>query len=238
MNESIFVLHLKNFPILEQLKLEEALLRVEHNNYCIINEGSPLAVVMGISGKEEELVDLQKVQKDKVPVIKRFSGGGTVVVDKNTFFVSFLFQKDTFDFPPFPEQILNWSANFYKHTLPVPGFSLRENDYTLGNLKCGGNAQYLRKERWLHHTTFLWDYSEKNMTYLLHPKKAPKYREGRSHDAFLCKLKPYIASLDSFATLVKTGLCKNFIVKELTFEKARESLEKEHRKTTHLLEIK
>ena len=34
---------------------------------------------MGISGKPEELVNLDRLS---IPLIKRFSGGGTVVVDE------------------------------------------------------------------------------------------------------------------------------------------------------------
>lgn len=45
------LLRLKGVPILRQLHLEEALLRADDANYCIINEGTPEpAIVLGISG--------------------------------------------------------------------------------------------------------------------------------------------------------------------------------------------
>lgn len=45
------VLRLRGAPILEQLKLEEALLRANSDNWLILNDGTPgPTVVMGISG--------------------------------------------------------------------------------------------------------------------------------------------------------------------------------------------
>lgn len=50
------LLKLRGVPILRQLQLEEALLRADSANYCIINEGTPEpAIVMGISGYAKSL---------------------------------------------------------------------------------------------------------------------------------------------------------------------------------------
>lgn len=56
--------------------------------------------------------------------------------------------------------------------------------------KIGGNAQYIKKDRWLHHTSFLYDYKPHLMQLLKHPKKTPAYREGRGHEAFVHIKKP------------------------------------------------
>ncbi|NGX54212.1 MAG: hypothetical protein K1000chlam4_00937, partial [Chlamydiae bacterium] len=45
------LLHLSGLPIFEQLQLEEALLRADEGNWCLINSGVPPAIVMGISAK-------------------------------------------------------------------------------------------------------------------------------------------------------------------------------------------
>lgn len=50
-------------------------------------------------------------------------------------------------------------------------------DYVFGERKFGGNAQTITKNRWLHHTSFLWDFEDRNMELLRHPPKAPQYRE-------------------------------------------------------------
>ena len=47
----INLLRLQGLPILKQLRLEEALLRADAGNWCILNDGSATAaVVLGISG--------------------------------------------------------------------------------------------------------------------------------------------------------------------------------------------
>lgn len=54
-------------------------------------------------------------------------------------------------------------------------------DYTFGHQKFGGNAQAITKQRWLHHTSLLWDFDPDNMALLKHPQRVPDYRAvGRS----------------------------------------------------------
>jgi lipoate-protein ligase A len=217
---TLHLLRLKSFPIYEQLLLEEMLLRSGVGNWCIINEGSTPAIVMGISGKKEELVDCAKAAKDGIPLIKRFSGGGTVIVDENTLFITFIFQKQAHGFPAYPEPIMKWTEGIYRDALRHPEFRLRENDYVIGDRKFGGNAQYIKKDRWLHHTSFLWDYSSENMQYLLHPKKTPPYRQNRPHDEFLCRLREYFADKDLVIENVVREINKRFPLKEVSLEEA------------------
>ncbi|KAL5221315.1 hypothetical protein ABZP36_026028, partial [Zizania latifolia] len=63
----------------------ERLLRCSRDNWCIINDGTAAAtIVMGVSGRVSELVEIRPVLRDQVPFIRRFSGGGTVIVDHGT----------------------------------------------------------------------------------------------------------------------------------------------------------
>lgn len=225
-------LHLKNRPIFEQLQIEEALLRLDSENWCIINEGSPPAIVMGISGKKEELINARKMEESPIPLIKRYSGGGTVIVDSNTLFVSFIFQKETFPFSSFPEPILRWSEEFYQKALSIEGFELKENDYVIGDVKCGGNAQYIKKDRFAHHTTFLWDFEDESMDYLLHPKKTPVYRNGRDHTHFLTRLKTHLTSKNEFINKIKEELENRYSLSENELNLLIPFLKKPHRKTT------
>jgi lipoate---protein ligase len=227
------LLHLKSHFIFNQLQIEEALLRSDTRNWCLINEGSSPAIVMGISGKPHELVDREKALEKNVPLIKRFSGGGTVIVDEDTLFVTFICQKEVFPFSAFPERILKWSEAFYQSFLPT--LQLRENDYVIGNRKCGGNAQYIKKDRWLHHTSFLWNFKEEAMRLLLHPKRTPIYREGRNHTDFLCCLKDFIPDKKTFFTALKQALKERFDVIEADIEDLLDIRESSHRKETAFL---
>lgn len=152
------------------------------------------------------MVHIEKAASYNIPLIKRFSGGGTVVVDHNTVFVTFIFAKNTHSFPAYPEPIMRWSEDFYRPVFAYADFRLKENDYVLGNKKFGGNAQYIKKDRWLHHTSFLWDYNPNYMDCLLYPKKTPSYRAGRSHHEFICKLSDYYPDLQTLVTAIKKHL--------------------------------
>jgi lipoate-protein ligase A len=217
---SLQLLRLKSYPIYKQLLLEEMLLRCDTGNWCIINEGSTPAIVMGISGKKEELVDCPRAAQDGIVLIKRFSGGGTVIVDENTLFMTFICQKQLHDFPAYPEPIMKWTEGIYRDVFQHPEFCLRENDYVFGARKCGGNAQYITKDRWLHHTSFLWDYSVENMKYLLHPKKTPSYRVGRPHSEFLCRMSDFYPEKEVLITKFVQEMKKRFPLRKTTLEEA------------------
>ncbi|SRR5581483_1763323 len=217
------LLRLKSYPIYEQLLLEEKLLRTDTNNWCIINEGSSPAIVMGISGKKEELVNCKTALQSGIPLIKRFSGGGTVVVDENTLFITFICDKQFHPFPAYPEPIMKWTEEIYRDAFSHPEFRLRENDYVFGDKKFGGNAQYIKKDRWLHHTSFLWDYDPANMKHLLHPKKMPSYRDGRNHDEFLCRLNTFFPEKEALIESFITQLCRRYPIETSSLDEVIET---------------
>lgn len=235
----LHLLRLKNVSIYDQLLLEERLLREDQRNFCIFNEGSPSAIVMGISGKPQELVDFTKLEEAKTPLIQRFSGGGTVIVDENTLFVSFLCNKEEFSFPAYPEKIMKWTEGVYQEAFGIREFALRENDFVIGDHKCGGNAQYIKKERWLQHTSFLWDFCPVKMSSLLLPKKTPPYRQGRSHQDFLCTLKERFVSKGDFFSRIAKTLTSSFSIIPIDHEELTSSFSSssEGRRQTRLVEL-
>ena len=200
--------------ILRQLRLEEKLLRSPGaGNWCLLNDGTPdRSVVLGISGKPHQLVDVRRALDDGVRVIKRFSGGGTVIVDRDTQFVTLVMNAAAVpDLALFPRQIMDWTGSLYggrPHGVfaDVPGWQLRENDYVIGERKVGGNAQSISKDRWLHHTSFLWDFREETMKFLTNPAKQPRYRANRSHSDFLAPLKTYLPDRNALATRIEAAL--------------------------------
>lgn len=234
---TINLVNLQNVPILQQLQFEEALLRVDSENWCIINHGSPKSVVMGISAKPEKLLEKVIVKKMNIPVIKRFSGGGTVVVDPDTVFVTFICNESSLNIASYPEPVMRWSDSFYRRVFSGTEFSLRENDYVFGNRKFGGNAQYMRKGRWLHHTSFLWDFDNASMACLKIPEKMPEYRQKRTHEGFLCKLKDHFPKKDLLRGRIQKELLSVFDIKEYSYEDIRDISNQPHRKATCLVEI-
>lgn len=231
------LINLNKFNIIEQLRLEEALLRTDQRNICLIHQKANPAIVMGVSTSPEEVLNVSEVKKNNIPVIKRFSGGGTVYIDENTLLITFIFQRELFKFPLFPKEIMEWSEQIYMPVFEGCTFSLRENDYTLGEKKIGGNAQSLLKDRFLHHTSFLWNFDPQKMNCLLIPKKQPKYRQNRSHESFLSPLAPHFPSQEVFIERLKNALSQQFCIEPLSYEEACKTLDLPHRKTTTMVEI-
>ncbi|KAK7394995.1 hypothetical protein VNO78_15536 [Psophocarpus tetragonolobus] len=228
---------LRGMPILQQLHLEERLLRTSSDNWCLINDGtSSPSIVMGLSGKLSELVETKSALQDHIPIIRRFTGGGTVIVDQNTIFVTMIVNKD--DVPkvqPFPRSIMSWSGLLYSEVFEgLADFHLRENDYVFGDRKFGGNAQSITKHRWIHHTSFLWDYEVKNMSYLKLPAKAPQYRLTRDHTDFVCRMKEYLPRSEFIERTIKT-VGGHFSVKSISLESIEVPSISEYVHTTTLL---
>jgi len=224
--------------ILRQLRLEEKLLRSPGaGNWCLLNDGTPdRSVVLGISGKPHQLVDVRRALDDGVRVIKRFSGGGTVIVDRDTQFVTLVMNAAAVpDLALFPRQIMDWTGSLYggrPHGVfaDVPGWQLRENDYVIGERKVGGNAQSISKDRWLHHTSFLWDFREETMKYLTNPAKQPRYRANRSHSDFLAPLKTYLPDRNALATRIEAALeGMGLEVAPASIEQAEDAVAAHHR---------
>ncbi|XP_043690467.1 uncharacterized protein LOC122641327 isoform X2 [Telopea speciosissima] len=160
---------------------------------------------MGVSGKLSELLELKLVLQDKVPVVRRFTGGGTVVVDPGTIFVTFICNKDAVpNVELYPRPIMSWSGLIYEDVFRgIADFHLCENDYVFGNYKFSGNAQSISRRRWIYHTSFLWDYKDRNMACLKVPRRAPEYRSARSHVEFVCRMKDYLSTSDFIDRTVK-----------------------------------
>ena len=69
------------------------------------------AIILGIGGKAERLVNIEAAKKDGVLVLKRFSGGGTVVVDHSSLWTTFIGRNAILPHvKPFPKEIMEWSA--------------------------------------------------------------------------------------------------------------------------------
>jgi lipoate-protein ligase A len=230
--QKIHLLKLYKVPIFQQLQLEEALLRTDDRNWCLVNEGSSPAIVMGISCKTQEHINPQAMEKKTIPVFRRFSGGGTVIVDHETCFYTLIGHRDILDVPCYPKEISEWTERLYAPAFKGLQFALKDNDYTISNRKFGGNAQYICRNRWLHHSSLLWNYQKTMMDYLLMPPRTPEYRKGRSHHDFLCGLKEHFSNRQELSHSMISALSNRFEIIETSLNSTLEVLNRPHRKAT------
>lgn len=124
-------------------------------------------------------------------------------------------------------------------------FLLNENDYCVGQRKWGGNAQSLVKDRFLHHTSILWQTDLKRMErYLRLPplEMRPEYRRDRPHSDFVVGLQEVLREgmqvedvWDSVVERVE-GMFEH--VEEADAVSVVEDLRKlEYRKSTELVDL-
>jgi len=183
--------------ILERLHFEERLLHRGPGNVCLLGWGPATpAAVLGTSGKVNLDVNEEYCRSRGVQIVRRYSGGGTVLVNRGTLVLSLICDSRTLgdEFKPWPREIMQWTHELYE---PVfgRGFQLQNHDYALGDRKFGGNAQKVSGHWFVHHTVMLWeaDFQEMGRALKLPPKR-PDWRRDRTHEEFLCTLSPHFAN--------------------------------------------
>ena len=155
-------------------------------------EWPALAVVMGSGGRLAEEADETACRADGVPILRRASGGGTVLLGPGCLLYTLIlaYERD----PALGEiqasysYILDRISESLGDLLPGAG---REgvSDLAAGGMKFSGNAQQRKRRHLLHHGTLLYGFDLPLIArYLRAPPRQPEYRRGREHAAFLCNL--------------------------------------------------
>lgn len=152
--------------------------------------GGPPAVVMGSNEQREQVADVKSCASVGVAVLKRCTGGGTVLETGGVLNYSLV--------TPAPDH-LNLKAGFRQGTdvicailaaFGLTGTPQGTSDVTVGDRKISGNAQARRWKSVLVHGTLLVDFDfDLAEKVLRHPVREPEYRHKRSHREFLTTLR-------------------------------------------------
>lgn len=168
-------------------------------------------IVLGRVSKEQDDIKFDEVDKDHIPILRRSSGGGTVLQGKGCLNYSLVLSKGRdpriADLRKSYQVILNKVIESLRQ-LGVDSKFCPTSDIALiaNNKKISGNAQKRSKKFILHHGTILYDFDlEKIKQYLTMPKDIPEYRQGRSHLDF-------IANIPSSANKIKDAFKQIFKV--------------------------
>lgn len=136
------------------LALEEYLLREADHESVMLWQSRP-SVVIGKHQNALGEINYPFVTRNRIPVIRRLSGGGTVF--HSTGNVNFTFMR-------YGEE--GRLVDFRKHTTPVVDFLVSlgiparfegKNDIRINGWKVSGNAEHVFRKRVLHHGTLLYD---------------------------------------------------------------------------------
>lgn len=180
----------------ENVALDEALLRAveEADAEPVLRlwELPAHAVVLGRANRVERNVNLDACRRDGVPVIRRASGGGTVLLGPGALVFSLVLRTEPSGHLANVEaataavldRIL---APLRRH---VTGLDRKgTSDLAAGEVKVSGNAQRWLRTTFLHHGTLLYDFDLALISrYLTPPEREPGYRQGRPHEAFVTNL--------------------------------------------------
>ncbi|MHC4873195.1 MAG: lipoate--protein ligase family protein [Planctomycetota bacterium] len=153
-------------------------------------EADKTAVIMGTSGKEEVEAERSTCREDGIEILKRRSGGGTIVVGKGVLCFGVVLEKTWSKV--FPSALAEKVLTPVCKALSVGGTEITIKglgDLSFKDKKICGTAQRWIKNSVLFHGSILVDFDitliEK---YLKHPPKEPDYREGRGHGDFCVNL--------------------------------------------------
>lgn len=167
------------------------------------------AVVLGISQNPAETVHLDATSADGIAVLKRFSGGGTVLAGYGSLMYSVVLRTGTgvprhmvrqayeYVFSPLITVFAAWGIPVEFHP---------PSDLAVRTRKIAGNAQAQKRNAVLVHGCLLVNEDLNRIKrYLAHPPEEPVYRAGRQHSDFLCNLSEFGLDHDRLTDILHTA---------------------------------
>jgi lipoate-protein ligase A len=150
------------------------------------------AVVLGAGCRLTRDVDEAACRAERVPILRRASGGGTVLLGPGCLLYSLVLD---YDRSPDLGDITSSYAYILGHVRAalqdlLPDIQLAgTSDLAAAGSKFSGNAQQRKQGYLLHHGTLLYDFDVGKVgRYLRLPARQPDYRNQRDHPAFLVSL--------------------------------------------------
>lgn len=192
----------------ENLALDEALLLAAEagtgGEVLRLWENPAPAVVLGSGGSVRIDVNVPACDADGVPVLRRASGGGTVLVGPGclcfTVVLAYARAPGLDQIGPSARYVLEFVRRALRHVAPgaaVEGTS----DLAVGGRKFSGSAQQRKRRHFLHHGTLLASFDLGLIgKYLNPPERQPAYRAGRPHGEFVTALPADTATLRRLLT--------------------------------------
>jgi lipoate-protein ligase A len=180
----------------ENLALDEALLLEAEagrgGEVLRMWEWPQYAAVLGAGCVLADDVDEPVCHIDRVAILRRASGGGTVLLGPGCLCYSLIlsYQRGPAlcEVTPSYRYILNRMSESLAGLLPDIA-QAGTSDLMAAGLKFSGNAQQRKRTHLLHHGTLLYQFDLSRIgRYLRMPARQPEYRQHRDHEAFLRNL--------------------------------------------------
>jgi len=159
-------------------------------HFCRTWESARPAVVVGRNASIADQVIQDACRRDAVPVLRRFTGGGTVILGPGC--LNYALVVSLVSYPELADVAVSFST-ILEHVaaaLNVPNLTVAGGtDLALNDRKVSGNAQRRGRRALLHHGTLLYAFDASLAArYLRDPQRQPAYRAARPHTDFLGSL--------------------------------------------------
>ncbi len=177
---------------LDEALLEQAEAGELRHDVLRLWESKQTAVIIGRSSKIHDEVDVAACKRESVPVLRRCSGGTSVVIGPGCLMYSVVLNYDRHPALRMVDQahrfVLGKVADAVR--MSVPNVQLRgTSDLTVSNRKFSGNSLRCKRDHLLYHGTLLYDFPLDLISRLLKtPPRQPDYRESRAHGDFVANL--------------------------------------------------
>jgi lipoate---protein ligase len=112
------------------------------------------SIIVGRNQNPFEEINQEYLVNKKLPIIRRISGGGTVLHDLGNLNFSFItsdLQDSLSNYKKFTKPIID-----AMNTLGIPAYFREKSDILVQGMKISGNAQSYHQNRMLHHGTILY----------------------------------------------------------------------------------
>jgi lipoate-protein ligase A len=160
------------------------------SGFCWTWEATRPVVIVGRSNHTADDVILDACAADGVPVLRRFSGGGTVILGPGC--LNYAVAMPLVSQPRLGEVLASFQLvlGHIAAALGIPGLTIEgRTDLALAGKKVSGNAQRRGRRALLQHGTLLYNFDPALATrYLKEPARQPAYRAERAHPAFMGNL--------------------------------------------------
>jgi lipoate-protein ligase A len=149
-----------------------------------------LYIVLGRSNTIEESVRIDYAKQDDIEIVKRPSGGETVVLSDKMIVISYKFlPKKTIKIHDYFKKI-NSGIISALELVGIKGLQLKGiSDIALDEKKILGSSMLKKSDFVFYHAVLNVSESPGIICkYLKHPKKEPDYRDGRTHEHFVTSI--------------------------------------------------
>lgn len=167
-------------------------------------------IVLGRSNHIEKSINSKSVEKDQITILKRPSGGESVILSPNMLIFSF---KQNSDIIPNPVKLFELINSKLIENLSLLGIknlhSKGISDLSIGDKKIMGSSMFTKNKTLFYHAVL--NVSEDVALiekYLKHPLKEPDYRQNRPHKEFVTSIQKqgYNLSQDQLSKSIENSI--------------------------------